>query len=223
MTTKQQNFADMAQTTYNKLQPYKASWENIPEFVSLENELKETLNGLTTFDKEAKIITTGSTSDKSGAKDQAIAAVVKISGPAMVYALNNSNLTLHDQLNVSKTKLRKMQDGTLPQRLNGIIEEIEKIAEPLAGYGVKPEDIADAKTKTETYTAQVNTPRGLITKRSTKIETVADYIDLLRDILYRLDKMMRLFAGTEFHRDYKNARKIVDLGSRTASPSQTTN
>lgn len=214
MTTKQQNYADMANTVYNKLQEYKSVWESVPQFAALDNELKTTLDGLALADKESKIITTGSTSDKMSAKEQAIAAVLKISGPALVYAINNNNLTLHDQLNVTKSRLMKIQDGTLPQRLNGIVEEIEKIAQALAEYGVTEQDIADAKTKTDAYTAQVNVPRGLITKRSTKIETVADHIEQLRNIFYRLDKMMHLSQGTEFHRDYKNARKVIDLGSR---------
>lgn len=214
MTTKQQNYADMANTSYNKLQEYKPLWETIPQFVILNDELKGGIDGLAIADKESKIVTTGSTSDKKSAKADVIAAVIKISGPALVYAVNNNNFTLHDQLNVTKSQLMKIQDGTLPQRLNGIVEEIEKIAPELVDYGVTEQDIADAKAKTEVYAAQVNTPRGLITKRSAKIETVADHIEQLRNILYRIDKMMRLFAGTEFHRDYKNARKIVDLGSR---------
>jgi hypothetical protein len=63
----------------------------------------------------------------------------------------------------------------------------------------------------------VNHPRELITKRATKIESLADYIDLLRNVLTRIDNMMRLFDGSEFYRDYKNARKIVDLGGRSTS------
>ncbi len=220
MNTKQQNYSDMAHTTYNKLQPYKPSWETIPEFVVLENRLKETLKGLITADKEAKIITTGSTADKSVAKDKAIAAVVKMSGPVGLYALNNDNLTLHNQLNVTKSSLKRMQDGALIARFNGILEEITNLMPNLQDYGLSVEDLDDAKAKTAAYAALVNHPRGLITSRSTKLETVADYIEELRSIFYRLDKMMRLFAGTEFFRDYKNARKVLDLGSRKNAPAQ---
>ena len=217
MTTKQQNFANMAHVTYNKLQSYKSLWESIPQFAALVDELKTTLDEFATAEKESKIVTTGSTADKSGAKQQAIDAVVKISGPAAVYALNTNNLTLYNQINTSKSDLKRVQDGALAQQLHAIIDEIEKIVDALADYGLSPQDVADAKTKTEAYDALVNHPRELITKRATKIESLADYIDLLRNVLTRIDNMMRLFDGSEFYRDYKNARKIVDLGGRSTS------
>lgn len=215
MTTKQQNFVDMGNTSYNKLIAHKPLWENIPEFSNLvEVELNTTLSDLAITDKEAMMVITGSAADKASARKQAIAAALAISGPIAVYALNTNNLTLFEQTNFTKSKLRKMQDGSLANCLSGIIETAETLGEKVIPFGVTPERLADAKAKTEEYAQQVNTPRAMITRRSTKLNTVADYIDALRDILSRIDKMMLLFQDTEFYTEYKNARKIVDLGTR---------
>ncbi|AEW22144.1 hypothetical protein BFO_3335 [Tannerella forsythia 92A2] len=36
----------------------------------------------------------------------------------------------------------------------------------------------------------------------------------LRRCVYKLDSLMSLFSGTRFETDYRNARIIVDLGTR---------
>ncbi|HBG39810.1 MAG TPA: hypothetical protein DDW85_00170 [Porphyromonadaceae bacterium] len=214
MTTKQQNYSDMAHTAGNTVKENQTLWSAIPRFVTLDENLNTALANLDSADKEAKIITTGTTKDKEKAKAQAIAAIIKIAGPACVYALDNNNNALHDHLNVTETTFKKVQDGNLPQLFNSIIEKVKPLAEPLVEFGVVAEDFTGAETKIQVYTDLVNDPRQLITERSTKIESVAFYIDELHQIFYRLDKMILLFVGTEFYSQYRNARKIVDRGIR---------
>lgn len=74
----------------------------MPQFIALYTKFKEMLNRFGFADKDSKIITTGSTSDKLTAKQQGITIVVKISVPTMVYAINNGNIALHDQLNINR-------------------------------------------------------------------------------------------------------------------------
>jgi hypothetical protein len=108
-----------------------------------------------------------------------------------------------------------MQDSVLPQRLTRIVKIISSIGSELLLYGISKEDIRTAKAKTKVYTSIVDNPKKLIAERSSKNKTVSILIDELRDIFYRLDKLMRIYIDTDFYSEYRKARKIVDRSKKT--------
>lgn len=215
MNTADQNYVLMAIATFNKMNAYQSVWINNTAIKTEMNKLESNLSQLDTVSKETTITTINVTQDKVKAKSEAISSILKVTGPASVYALDINNTTLHDKLNVSKGLLNKMQDSVLPQRLVRINNIISHIAHDLLEYGLTTQDISNANSKTNIYISIVDDPKKLIAERSSKNKTVSVLIEELRDIYYRLDKLMKVYVDTDFYLEYRMARKIIDYSNKT--------
>lgn len=214
MNTADQNYSYMAFSTFTKMNAYRSIWINNTAIKIEMDKLESNLSQLESVSKEPVISTINVTQDKVKAKAEAISAILKVTGPASVYALDIDNTTLHDKLNVSKGILNKMQDSVLPQRLIRLNNIISHIAHDLLEYGLTTEDISNANSKIKAYVSIVDDPKKLIAERSSKNKTLSVLIEELRDIFYRLDKLMRVYVDTDFYIEYRKSRKITDYPAK---------
>lgn|GEM_PF-3093451 len=75
-------------------------------------------------------------------------------------------------------------------------------------------ELSDFKTQIDGYDALINRPRDLTVERKGLNDNIPGLMRELRKSIYKLDSLITLFDDTQFETDYKNARKVIDLGSR---------
>lgn len=214
MTTREQNFMSMARSSANVFPKWNDLWSAIPVVNREVTALNEEIGKIDAVSEQTTLITKGVTEDKYNARDEALSAIVNVAKPAAVYAQDMGNMELHRQLNQSRGVLAGLAQNELLNTLSAIYTQVTNVKEEIADYGVSEEKLQDAKAKLDAFAAAIPSTRDAIVERKTSNEIISESIVNLRRIFYRLDNLMKLFDGTGFYREYKNARVIIDLGSR---------
>ncbi len=214
MTTKQQNYISMTRSSVNVLQKWNSEWNAITRFANEVLALTAELQKVDSSSENAMLVTKGATADKANAREEALSAIVNIAKPASVYADDINDLQLSARLNYSRGSLSTLAQNDLLNMLTGMYNNVFEHKDNIVEYGVTEEKLTDAKSKLDAFAGVISSPRDMIVERKTTNELIEESIGNLRKIFYRLDNLMKLFEGTPFYAEYKNARIIVDLGSR---------
>ena len=167
------------------------------------------------------IITTGATQDKINAAVAAFEFGSKLSKRASVYALEQDNTEMHDQMRVSKGSLSQLADSKASTKLHDLYDRMTAVGEGLLPY-VSVEELTRFKSMIDAYDKLLSRPRELTVNRKVHNEDLPELIQESRKLLYKLDSLINLFDGTEFEAAYLNARRIVNSGSRKAPASEAT-
>ena len=168
-----------------------------------------------------EIITTGATQDKINAAVAAFDFGSKLSKRASVYALEQDNTEMHDQMRVSKGSLSQLADSKASTKLHDLYDRMAAVGEGLLPY-VSVEELTRFKSMIDAYDKLLSRPRELTVNRKVHNEDLPELIQESRKLLYKLDSLINLFDGTEFEAAYLNARRIVNSGSRKAPASEVT-
>ena len=168
-----------------------------------------------------EIITTGATQDKINAAVAAFDFGSKLSKRASVYALEQDNTEMHDQMRVSKGSLSQLADSKASTKLHDLYDRMAAVGEGLLPY-VSVEELTRFKSMIDAYDKLLSRPRELTVNRKVHNEDLPELIQASRKLLYKLDSLINLFDGTEFEAAYLNARRIVNSGSRKAPASEAT-
>ena len=214
MTTKQQNYISMTRSSVNVLQKWNSEWNAITRFANEVLALTAELQKVDSSSENAMLVTKGATADKANAREEALSAIVNIAKPASVHADDINDLQLSARLNYSRGSLSTLAQNDLLNMLTGMYNNVFEHKDNIVEYGVTEEKLTDAKSKLDAFAGVISSPRDMIVERKTTNELIEESIGNLRKIFYRLDNLMKLFEGTPFYAEYKNARIIVDLGSR---------
>ena len=167
------------------------------------------------------IITTGATQDKINAAEAAFDFGSKLSKRASVYALEQDNSEMHDQMRVSKGSLSQLADSKASIKLHDIYDRMMAIGDDLSPF-VSAEELTRFKALIDAYDKLLSRPRELTVNRKVHNEDLPELIQASRKLLYKLDSLINLFDGTEFEAAYHNARRIVNTGSRKAPATEET-
>lgn len=221
MTTREQNFMSMTRSSANVFGKWSDLWTPIQRIRNEVDAMNVEIGKVDAASEQTTLETKGITEDKQNAREEALSAIVNIAKPTAVYAMDQNNMELSRQLNQSRGLLSGLAQNELLNTLTAIYNRVEGVKEHIADYGVTGERLQDAKTKLDNFATAIPLTRDAIVEKKTGNEIIAESVGNLRRILYRLDNLMKLFDGTEFYREYKNARIIVDLGARKKNSGET--
>lgn len=214
MTTRDKNYLTMCRTVNTVFTKHEAVWQSNNRFTREVETFGGLLSQLHDAKVDTEVVTTGATVDKADAAVQVYAKAVDLGKRASVYALDNNNQELHNQLRTSKGSLSNMHDTFSLAKARDIYNRIDAIKEELADYGISAEDVAEFKGLIDAYDGLISRPRELIVERKGHNESIPELLKKLRESVYKLDSLINLFSGTAFETDYRNARIVVDTGSR---------
>jgi hypothetical protein len=219
MKTKQENFLTMAHAVNKVVQKNQTKWAAVKRFAQAATELNDLVNITSTANAKADSKNTGTTKDKHSAGFEAIDEGVKIGKRASVYALDKNNMDLHDRLRFSRSSLLSRHDTEGLAKLKEVYELLNPIVAELGDFGILPADMQHYKKLIDNYDNLLTKPRELIAARKTLNGTVLpEFVNKMRKVLYHLDSMINLFETTPFYKDYINARKVIELGTRSEKP-----
>ena len=216
MLQKEENFLTMANATLKVLQNNQTIWTANAAFSALVNGIADDIAAVNEAQQGGSSVSTGATIDKENAADAAITHAAKLSKLAQVYALEQNNLTLHDQLKVSKTSLDRLGDAELTAALQKLHAQLTGIGAAGEGYGITAAALSHLKDLTISFDATKNAPRLIITERKTHNTNIPSLLRHLREGFHKTDRLIHIWEDDqpEFLSNYNNARIIIDLGVR---------
>lgn len=221
MTTKDENYLSMARTVNDVFTRYQTTWEANPRFTREVTAFRELIDSLINTKADSNIVTTGATTDKADAAMALYNQAVNLGKRASVYALDNENMELHDRLRTSRGSLANMHDTFALAKAKDIHNQLSAVKDELADYGITDTELGVLKTQIDAYDTLITRPRDLIVERKGHNESIPELMKKLRKSIYKLDSLINLFDETPFETDYRNARKVVRLGSRKQQPQDT--
>lgn len=160
----------------------------------------------------------GKTEAKSDHRDELENALVEVASGLKAYSSKNK---IHDVYSISsrmtKSFLIKNRDTEVPNKAKIIVDLAEANAAQLADYGIGANEIADLKSKRETYLTSMDDQSTGVTSKSEAGKTI---FELFKDANKLIKNELDSFADElksrqyEFYKEYYEARKIRNLGLR---------
>lgn len=224
MNQRDENFVTMCRAVQAVLTAQTAVWETNNAFKNLVLKYDELLDDVANATVNSEIVSTGATTDKANAERAAIKMTVNLAKRASVYALEEGNVELHDQLRVTKSTLERRPDTMTLAKMRDIHNRLTAVVADLADYGVLPADLTAMDGLINAYEAIIVRPRTLIVERKGYNQnTIPELLAEVRVVLYKMDSMINLYEGEALKQQYKDARIIIDLGGGSDVPVEPNN
>ena len=217
MTNNQENKLSMYLTVQQVTNYHSSVWQDFAGFKDLFNDFEGIIQKIkdTRLVQERKI--TGVTKDKKDLRNNAVEKGLVIANAIFIHASENGNNKLADRVSYNLSDFTRGRDTIIIDRLQVIKEAAQLYAAELDYFGVSQDDVDEFAALTEQLTSIVENPRQAITNRSRATKQLSEYI-LKADTMIknRLDRLINQFKSNspDFWQQFKNARKIIDLGHR---------
>ncbi|PKP09234.1 MAG: hypothetical protein CVU09_12010 [Bacteroidetes bacterium HGW-Bacteroidetes-4] len=180
----------------------------VSRFMALLEEIKEVQ-----LIQEGKSI--GTTLQKQKEEAEMIEITLRVAAAIYVYATNQKNMELQEEVKVSPWYLKRQGDSSLLNRCRRILQIASGLdAEAVAPYGLLPETISGLQKEIDDFAALIAKPRTTIVARSTATHRLKELFKEVGLLLHdEMDKLMLVIKEQEpvFYNEYKAARIIVDL------------
>jgi hypothetical protein len=160
---------------------------------------------------------TGVTAEKNAIRELLIPVTAKTCAAIVAYATNTNNTNLKTQFKYKKGDFSKMRNQDLYTNAINIYNNALVHGQKLAPFATT-DDIAKIKELADQYHALLPQNRTLTSQGVTTTANLQGTINTIMDLITNtIDPLMSPleYSHPDFYRDYKNARKIVDHGSRS--------
>lgn len=194
----------------------KAIWQSFRPFADQVSALQQTVANRRAALSGQQVQTEGVTTAKGDAHKSAIDATLRIARFAASYALAHHDTDLYAQAARSRTYLLRLPDDQSIAVMRQMLDAIAPKMERLEDYGIRPEDLDNARKKIEEAEALRNAPRSVIDTRVVSGKSLAPEERLARHTIKIMDNAIHFFDYTEpkFVAGYWQAHIIIDEGGR---------
>ncbi len=217
MTDNQENKLSMGLAVQTVVNNNNSIWSGLPAFVTAFGDYETVIQEIQNNRVVQEADTSGVTLDKHSAEAALIEKTLAVSSGTYAYATAVNNNTLRKKIAFSPSSLSRSRDTVLRDICQLVHSEVNAVIANLADYGILPADLTDLQNKIDAYNSVIAEPREAITDKSTATQELVllfkKFDGIINDML---DKLMVNFKSSDpnFHRQYTNARIIVDLGVR---------
>lgn len=211
MKTTDGNQINMALAVQKVIDKYGGLWGSHKGFSKHVELMKQYLVQIKLHQQNTEDDSGGVTLDKDNAADYAIELGRDLAGSAYVYAKSIGNETLKAQFHIPKKKLTEVQEVLSVSKLKELLKNMEAITDKLQEY-VSKDELKALDEAIKNFENQVANPRAFIVDRAKSNEIVADTVVKMKSNFKDMDRLMTKFKKTEFEREYKHARIVIDHG-----------
>ncbi|MGD9994053.1 MAG: hypothetical protein AB7S69_12215 [Salinivirgaceae bacterium] len=197
------------------LTKYEAKLALVPALVAVVSRFMALLEEIKEVQQIQEGKTSGSTLQKQKEEAEMIEITLRVAAAIYVYATDQKNLELQEEVKISPWYLKRQGDSSLLNRCKRIHQIASGLdAEAVAPFGLLPETISGLQKEIADFDALIAKPRTAIVTRSTATQRLKELFKetdlLLRD---EMDKLMLVVKDQDpvFYNEYKAARIIVDL------------
>lgn len=158
----------------------------------------------------------GVTKQKGSQRDTLNVLTFQHISPAKAYAFSLKDFKLAENLDYTPSQLRDIPDDSINGTAKNLLDLVNPIIAELAGYNLSPETVTEWQTAIGAHKPAA--PRVAISHRASLTSEIEEKIDEIRTHYEQtLDPISISFKKDNLHyyKDYKNARKIINLGTRS--------
>jgi hypothetical protein len=218
MTDRQNAKLNMYHKVVNVNDEYVEECAGVPAWLTNANKLKTIVSDIELVtQQQTETSPKGKTKDKSVSLDQLTDMSLKMANSLYVYALDTTDNTLLEKVNVNKSAFYSSHERTALTLAKIIASEAKTHSEALLDYGVSNADISELESVISQLEGLLTTPSGVIGERKLYTSNLRELFVAADSIIYdRLDKLIRLFktSSPEFFNLYSNARNVVNTAAR---------
>ena len=216
MTDNQENTRSMFLSVQKTCNDNKSIWSDLPAIVNTFNKFENIISEIDVQRQIQEGVTSGVTESKHKEEEEMTQITLQIAANVYAYASLINDHELKNRVNYSPSTLRNARDTILKDICQSVHDAASEVVSELGDYGVTPETLEKQQKEIDDFVDMIAKPRTAISTRATATARLEDLInegnDLLRD---QLDKLMVNYKTSEpvFYNMYKNARKIVNMGT----------
>jgi hypothetical protein len=217
MTDVQENKLSMYLVVKKVCQEYSSAWSTLPAFGAALTSFSNCIADINLAVQTQTKVITGFAKDKLEEKEEMVIKTVQIASSVFAFAKSINDQALADAVDYKPTKLNRLRDTTLRDVCTKISELANENIAALAPFGITPADITTLNNEIADYDKFLSAPRHAI---GTRVFSTKELAKLFRDadslLKNQLDRLMEQYrtSNKRFYTRYKNARQIIDLGSR---------
>jgi len=192
--------------------------ETIPGLSKANTKLKGLQMDGQVYNQSQEADTTGVTAEKNIVRGTMEVAMRKVCTAMIAYATNEDNMQLKAKFSYSKGDFGQMRDQDIHTTASNIYDNALPYADKIGPFATA-EDIATVKALADRFIALLPMHRTLTSKGATSTINLQGTIDSIMALITgTIDPLMKPMEFTQptFYRDYMNARKIVNHGSRSS-------
>ncbi|RQO32050.1 hypothetical protein DBR32_00065 [Taibaiella sp. KBW10] len=197
MNQRDVNFVSICRTLRRVLSTYQPVWSTMSAFSDQAEQFEQLIDALSIATERTEVVTTGTTGQKAETELKAIRLAVNLAKRASVYALQQHNLELHEQLRISKSSLLNRPDNLTLARLRDIHSRLLPLASQLSEYAVLPADITLLDSLNNDFERLISTLRAaIVNRKGYNQDRIPELLADTRLCLYKMDSLVNVFAGT---------------------------
>ena len=207
------------------LAQYQATIATVPAIVAQQTELNDSIALIDTISQAQGSPIEGVTLDKKAVLELMIVKAMQVAGQLKAYASVIGDNTLRVKATISRNTFMEKRDDLRDDVAAEMHDLATPLLAPLADYGTTAATLAALSTRIGLYVLAVpstRTARGHVTTLTGALEAELRRADMIQR--ERLDGLMEQFSDTNvtLYNDYKNARKLIDLGGGGSGPANPT-
>ena len=215
MIQKDINFVSMCRSVQQVLTTHKALWQPRQVFAQQVEQLERLFSELSQAMEHSELRSEGVTERKAEVELEAVQLAVNLSKRSRMYALDQSDMALHDQLHISKSGLLRLPDYLTLSRLRDVRTRMHAHVPALDYYGVTAADLEVLDQMIDSFEQLISMPRTtVLTRKTINKDEIPGLLADIRYVLYKTDNLINLFPDSALEREYKHARMTIDAGSR---------
>jgi len=220
MNKKQESRANMYEAVHQALLAGTAHYANHPALNTAVQELGVNLNAIRACVEKQVVDITGYAQAKEQAEARMVDLALVVSKAALAYGTEISDLVLVGKMSLTRRVLTRHADGVVARHCKVVLDLATPLATVLEPYGVDEDLLDQLRLAVQKHDIALTTPRLAITTRK---GATAELALLMKDtnklVEFRIDGLMERYRlmHPAFHRDYMNARIVVDRGARPAA------
>lgn len=218
MTKGQENQHTMFITVMTVLDENAAIIEGMPAFVAVKTRLAAQMGQIDAKIVERENLTVGKVETKSAARIDLETTMKVPAGRLISYSARVKNLELLGQTRHLMKKLYKVRDTEISIRAMSLAGLLSGALAQLADFGVTAADVTVLQSKAAAYASAMSSKEVAFVSRKTAVAMLKDLFRSTRMLLkMEMDPLAESCKVThaQFYSDYRNARRIKNLGLRS--------
>jgi hypothetical protein len=219
MTSTQSSRLSMLYAVRRTLIASRATWSDHTAFAAAVGELETLIAEIEDAAEIQLTGTTGHTREKERAGDELLSITRLVAQAASAYATVTGNSVLLGQLRITRHLFTRTNAVVKARRCQAVLEAVTPYVAQLQAYGIDRPRLDALQAAIARYEAAVSAPRLAVIARKAATSRIRAGLKAGTSLLRaRLDGLMAQFTATApaFHRDYFNARIIVDAATAPA-------
>lgn len=220
MNKKQEVRANMYQAVYQALLSGAIHYSGHTALVSAVEELGANLASIKACVEKQVVDITGHAQAKAQVETDMVNVAMVVAKATLAYATEQNDLVLSGKMSLTRRVLAKHADGVVARHCKAVLDTAELLGVALEPYGVDTALLDQLRQAVRRHDEVLSAPRLAITNRK---GATAELALLMKDtnklVQFRIDGLMERYRLQQpaFHRDYVNARIVVDRGARTSA------